>query len=220
MPLFDASQVNLAAPGAIGGATPGAGSFTVLSATGKAAADLVQVASYTTGTLPSASANPRTIAFNNTLNRLVVSNGTSWDAIGTLKAIGFQASVNSLPAFGSSFTRIPLGSVGIDTESGWNATTNRYTIPFTGKWLVSAALRPNDQSSLRNWGFGAHSIEGDGYWCQWQNTATGVSYNRNGSNQTRLESYTVGDLISLFAYCDGATFTTASGSLSLVYLGL
>ena len=53
----------------------------VLRSNGRLQATVMQPDAYTTGTLPSASANPRGIAYNSTLNKLVMSNGTTWETI-------------------------------------------------------------------------------------------------------------------------------------------
>jgi len=53
----------------------------VLRSNGRFQATLLQPDAYTTGTLPSASANPRCIAYDSTLNKLVMSNGSAWEAV-------------------------------------------------------------------------------------------------------------------------------------------
>lgn len=42
------------------------------------------------------------------------------------------------PSFGS-YNTIPLDTVEIDTANGWNSSTHAYTVPITGKYLLSGS---------------------------------------------------------------------------------
>lgn len=114
----------------------------------------------------------------------------------------------------NAFTTIVLGTVNTDTASGWNTTTNVYTIPITGTYLIVSKLRFNDNTTANiSAGQGVNTSNVDGPWFGWfeTNAAAYQGTARNGNVNTRILYATSGTQLNMYAYFD------AGGGLGTVY---
>jgi hypothetical protein len=111
-------------------------------------------------------------------------------------------------AIGSgSFSTYPLdGTPTVNLGGGsWNSGTYIYTIPKTGLYLCLAAIRLNDGGASRSVAVAIGTSNADGPHVLWQQMG-GVT--RSGVQYTRMTRFTVGDLVRLYIYSDGANFDT------------
>ena len=107
---------------------------------------------------------------------------------------------NGVQAVGASFTTLAMANVITDTANGWNASTNTYTVPNTGTYLIVSRVRLADGSPAGlSYGQGVNTVNVDGTFFSWTTTAGA----RNGSVNTRLVKLTAGQTVNLYAYVDG-----------------
>lgn len=112
----------------------------------------------------------------------------------------------------TSFVTYPLdGTPTFNVGGGsWNSTTFIYTVPVSGLYLCLGNIRISDSSVERNVALGIGVSNADGPHVLWGALGyTGfASTTRHGRQITRLTRFTAGDLVRMFIYSDGATFTT------------
>ncbi len=101
------------------------------------------------------------------------------------------------------FKTVALSHVVTDTATGWNSSTNTYTVPATGTYLIVSNIRladfaPNGVS----YGQGVDTTNVDSFSFLWTSTAAGP---RNGFVNSRVMQLSAGQTVSLFAYVDSAT---------------
>lgn len=106
----------------------------------------------------------------------------------------------------TTFTRIPLPSITRDTFSAFNAGTNIYTIPATADYLLSTVIRLQDNTPSTCVGHGLTTAEtpeaaSDFYW---RNIYNDLAINRTTLSNCLVRSLTVGTLLRLVVYSDGA----------------
>ncbi len=63
----------------------------------------------------------------------------------------FHATVNSTSTQNAGNTLIPFGTVVEDTESAFNASTYKYTVPIAGLWMLKMHVRINSNSNASNY---------------------------------------------------------------------
>lgn len=97
-----------------------------------------------------------------------------------------------------NFDTIVLPNVVADSASGWNSTTNQYTIPATGLYLITSRLRLVDDTTTAGFAQGVNTLNGDGPWMVW-NQFTGK---RTTIINARTALFTQGQVVDLFGYCD------------------
>lgn len=116
----------------------------------------------------------------------------------------------------STFTKLALNTVYVDTNLGWNATTNVWTVPVTGTYQITTKTRIQDGSSINtNFGSGiaingANTDSSNFVW-------SGIAAYRTTVVDTRSISLTQGQTINLFAYCD-LVCKISSASINIVQL--
>ena len=122
-------------------------------------------------------------------------------AAAALPLLSVETNGNSgMQTVGASFTTLALANVIADTANGWNASTNTYTVPNTGTYLIVSRVRLADGATAgMSYGQGVNTTNVDGTFFLWS-TTVGV---RNGSINTRLVKLTAGQTVNLYAYVDG-----------------
>jgi hypothetical protein len=111
-----------------------------------------------------------------------------------------SASENSTTLPGNSFTKVALNTISTNVGSCWSNTNQTYTVPSTGIYFALSNLRLNDGMALVSYGQGVNNTLSDGPHFRWQNTASGSSSNRNGSQNIRIFSATQGQTYFPYAY--------------------
>lgn len=115
----------------------------------------------------------------------------------------------------SSFSTFPLDGVPTVNIGGgsWNTGTYIYTIPETGLYLCLAGIRLSDNGAERSVAIGIGTTNADASFVEWQtmgeNPAQTIPDERSGRQYTRLARFTAGDLVRLFIYSDGVSFSIA-----------
>ena len=158
----------------------------------------------TTITLPVSVAVPAAPTGSTTpMNSLRVEFG-SWNGIAS----------NQL--FTTAFKTVALNNVIVDTASGWNASSNTYTVPATGTYLIVSNLRLADLLPAGiSFGQGVNTSNVDNLSFLWRTTAGP----RNESVATRIMQLSAGQTVDLFAYVDSSSPVAIAGaSLSIQQL--
>jgi hypothetical protein len=114
----------------------------------------------------------------------------------------------------NSFAKITFSSVVTDTAAGFSSSTNLYTIPVSGTYMIVTKLRGSDsQTSGASYGQGANLTAVDGSWFSWFVTAP----DRNGSINTRVVHLTAGTTVQMYAYADSG-LVCSGGEMDIVLL--
>lgn len=106
------------------------------------------------------------------------------------------------------FTTIRFDTVIADTNSGWNASTNIYTVPQYGTYDALLKFRISDGNRAgKSYGLGVDTANQDSAAFSWFQGAP----NRQGAEYRRVSVFPQGAQIRAFYYMDGvgAGYTTA-----------
>ena len=114
----------------------------------------------------------------------------------------------------TSFTTVVMGTVNVNPNNYYNASTSIYTVPFSGLYQISGTLRVTDFSPAgAQFGVGVHTSNTDGSWFLWHAVQTTiVSYHRTTYPYIRVGYFNAGDQLRMFCYADqvgGLTFSNA-----------
>lgn len=144
---------------------------------------------------------------------------SGYAGVGILLDVSFSGSATLAAA---AWTVLSLPTVNTDTMSGWNSSTNSYTVPVSGIYMIVTKMRPADASTAYvSYGQGAGTSAADSPSFQWFMTVptSGVEISsRNGSLNTRIMKLSKGDVITMFYYTDVA-ISIAAASMNITLLG-
>lgn len=108
------------------------------------------------------------LAHNQADNKMYLYNGSTWSLFNEEQATLDVSGVGSwmIPT-GAAFTPLPFTTVNNDNRSGYNSTTNTYTCPESGVYIVEGMIKPvtsgSDDLPDGGWlglGFGATLTDG------------------------------------------------------------
>ncbi|HVJ09258.1 MAG TPA: hypothetical protein VM554_12830 [Acidisarcina sp.] len=134
--------------------------------------------------------------------------------IGVPQSVVLDVTDSSTQSVSNAFSKITFGTVVADNNNGWNSSTNQYTIPISGTYMITTKLRIVDNATSGvSYGQGANSTAVDGSWFSWFVTAV----KRNGSINVRVVHLSQGSTIEMYAYADSSLSTT-SAEMSIVML--
>jgi hypothetical protein len=130
----------------------------------------------------------------------------------------FRASSTGTQTVAASTTTVQtLGSVSLDTYSGWNSGTNTYTVPANGLYLVHGLTAWTGGFSGE--GITGTQINGANFWGP---SYTLVNSGRMSSTKTQIFSLNAGDTISMVAFQTGGVSagTGTAGANRLIVLNV
>ena len=140
--------------------------------------------------------------------------GTSGTPMASFRAEvggGLGQSAGQTFSTSDAFKTIALSRVLVDTASGWNASTNSYTVPATGTYLIISNIRLTDFAPQGiSYGQGVDTSNMDSYSFLWVSTGAGP---RNGFLNSRIMQLTAGQKLSLFAYVESKTPINLSSAI-------
>lgn len=105
----------------------------------------------------------------------------------------------------SDFTRCNLDTIVADPGNRFSTSNHWYTVPTSGIYLIVTKFRLEDGETANvSYGQGAGTTEDDGSHFAWfQTNPTAINGNtRNGSINTRINSFNTGEQIRMYAYID------------------
>ncbi len=134
------------------------------------------------------------------------SGGTSGSPMASLRVeagASLGAAISETFSKADTFKTVALSHVVTDTASGWNSTTNSYTIPVSGTYLIISNIRLADFAPPGvSYGQGVDTTNVDTFSFLWSTTGTAP---RNGFVNSRVMQLSAGQTVSLFAYVDSAS---------------
>jgi hypothetical protein len=153
--------------------------------------------------------------------------GTYNDAAGTITlpggfdpvqfSIGYSgAAVPTLAA--SSFVTVTYGPATPSTNVGggtFDTGTGIYTVPATGRYLILARVRAEDNMTARSVGVGVHGSNADGPYFVWRTTGAP----RDVLTYQRVDSFTAGTQLRTFIYSEGGTYPLIAAALTIDRIG-
>lgn len=126
----------------------------------------------------------------------------------------------------NSYITLVLPTVNFDPLARWNSGTNIWTVPETGRYMIMSKMRIADDANAASgttqpprFGYsqGVHTSNVDGFWYLWSVTNSGAVNsggtkiaNRNILFNMRINTFTVGDLLRMYAFVDQATAVWAA----------
>ena len=154
--------------------------------------------------------------------------GTYNDAAGTITlpggfdpvqfSIGYHYEAPTTLA-ASSFVTVTYGPATPSTNVGggtFDTGTGIYTVPATGRYLILARVRSEDNMTARSAGIGVHGSNADGPYFVWR--ASGVAP-RDVLTYQRVDSFTAGTQLRTFIYSEGNTYPLLAASLTIDRIG-
>ena len=153
--------------------------------------------------------------------------GTYNDAAGTITlpggfdpvqfSIGYSGTaVPTLAA--SSFVTVTYGPATPSTNVGggtFDTGTGIYTVPATGRYLILARVRAEDNMTARSVGVGVHYYLDDGPYFVWRTTGAP----RDVLTYQRVDSFTAGTQLRTFIYSEGGTYPLIAAALTIDRIG-
>lgn len=153
--------------------------------------------------------------------------GTYNDAAGTITlpggfdpvqfSIGYSGTaVPTLAA--SSFVTVTYGPATPSTNVGggtFDTGTGIYTVPATGRYLILARVRAEDNMPPRSVGVGVHGSNADGPYFVWRTTGAP----RDVLTYQRVDSFTAGTQLRTFIYSEGGTYPLIAAALTIDRIG-
>ena len=154
--------------------------------------------------------------------------GTYNDAAGTITlpggfdpvqfSIGYHYEAPTTLA-ASSFVTVTYGPATPSTNVGggtFDTGTGIYTVPATGRYLILARVRSEDNMTARSAGIGVHGSNADGPYFVWR--ASGVAP-RDVLTYQRVDSFTAGTQLRTFIYSEGNTYPLLAAALTIDRIG-
>lgn len=203
---ISASKINLTIPGAIGGTTPAAGTFTALEAT---------------TTLKLGTTHQGDVLYDNGTSLVRLTPGTSGQFFTTGGASANPSWTSGLFAHSEFKARLTDGTTtpnAFDLTGGFTTGTdfasNTYTVPTTGKYIINvqytwtkdvSATARNPKVSLKN----GSTVIGVGSVASSTNGTSVFSISING-----IFSFTAADAITVVTTTDSGNFSTSDMTLS------
>lgn len=139
---------------------------------------------------------------------------------GTFAAIQLSASSSTAQTIAASgFNTVEVGSATTNVGGGnWNGSV--YTVPVTGRYLITARLRATDGAAARSMGIGVHTSNSDGPYFTWREYGGSVgSTSRDTLVYTRIDTFNANDQLRLFVYTEGQTFSQSQCALTIDRIG-
>jgi len=154
--------------------------------------------------------------------------GTYNDAAGTITlpggfdpvqfSIGYHYEAPTTLA-ASSFVTVTYGPATPSANVGggtFDTGTGIYTVPATGRYLILARVRAEDNMTARSAGIGVHGSNADGPYFVWR--ASGVAP-RDVLTYQRVDSFTAGTQLRTFIYSEGNTYPLIAAALTIDRIG-
>ena len=150
------------------------------------------------------------------------------DAAGTLTitggfdpvqfSIGYNATEVATTLAASSFVTVTYGPATPSTNVGggtFDTGTGIYTVPATGRYLILARVRAEDNMTARSVGVGVHGSNADGPYFVWRTTGAP----RDVLTYQRVDSFTAGTQLRTFIYSEGGTYPLIAAALTIDRIG-
>lgn len=118
----------------------------------------------------------------------------------------------------SSFVTVTYGPATPSTNVGggtFDTGTGIYTVPATGRYLILARVRAEDNMPARSVGVGVHYYLDDGPYFVWRTTGAP----RDVLTYQRVDSFTAGTQLRTFIYSDGGTYPLIAAALTIDRIG-
>ena len=154
--------------------------------------------------------------------------GTYNDAAGTITlpggfdpvqfSIGYNATEVATTLAASSFVTVTYGPATPSTNVGggtFDTGTGIYTVPATGRYLILARVRAEDNMPARSVGVGVHGSNADGPYFVWRTTGAP----RDVLTYQRVDSFTAGTQLRTFIYSEGGTYPLIAAALTIDRIG-
>lgn len=154
--------------------------------------------------------------------------GTYNDAAGTITlpggfdpvqfSIGYNATEAPTTLAASSFVTVTYGPATPSTNVGggtFDTGTGIYTVPATGRYLILARVRAEDNMTARSVGVGVHGSNADGPYFVWRTTGAP----RDVLTYQRVDSFTAGTQLRTFIYSEGGTYPLIAAALTIDRIG-
>jgi hypothetical protein len=148
------------------------------------------------------------LGFTNISNAQLAQLITACDPNGNFQACNTQG------ISARAFAVISLPNVHVDTATGFNIGTNKYTVPATGLYFVSATVRSADNTPAVNFGAGIalNNANGDSVNFVWQ-AVDGI---RHTVYSAQMMNLTAGDTLNIVGYCDNSSTCQVSSAQLVV----
>lgn len=133
-------------------------------------------------------------------------------------SIGYNATEAPTTLAASSFVTVTYGPATPSTNVGggtFDTGTGIYTVPATGRYLILARVRAEDNMTARSVGVGVHGSNDDGPYFVWRTTGAP----RDVLTYQRVDSFTAGTQLRTFIYSEGGTYPLIAAALTIDRIG-